>query len=208
MEGMSEKPAGAPPMLLSALKFGAACGAAGLFVGGTAGIIRSKTPILFSIASGSQCFALGFTYMSVRKLAISQRDKPTRNDYAVASTIAGGCSGAAVALMFRGPANVIPGTIMWSLFGFLGQKGYDAVDASRTEAAAAPPRENIFKRMANSKWTPVRSLSDEEYASMLKEKLFKVDVEIALIDDRLKNLEEETKQKKGEVAMSTPEDQK
>jgi len=80
---------------------------------------------------------------------------------------------------------------MFSIFGYLGQQGYNYVDE---KPASQEPKENIFKRFADLKWTPVRSLSDAEYEDMLQEKLLKVNAEIALIDDRVEILRKEAQQ--------------
>ena len=44
--------------------------------------------------------------------------------------------------------------------------------------------------MAESKWIPLRSLTDEDYRGMLREKLLGIEAEIALIDDRIQELEQ------------------
>jgi hypothetical protein len=43
--------------------------------------------------------------------------------------------------------------------------------------------------MAESKWIPLKSLSDDEYRHILSEKLLSVEAEIALIDDKIEELE-------------------
>lgn len=43
--------------------------------------------------------------------------------------------------------------------------------------------------MAESKWVPLRTLSDQEYREMLSEKLLSIDAEIALLDDKIQELE-------------------
>lgn len=47
----------------------------------------------------------------------------------------------------------------------------------------------LMQRMADSKWIPLRTLSDQEYRGMLDEKLLSVEAEIALIDDKIQELE-------------------
>ena len=46
-----------------------------------------------------------------------------------------------------------------------------------------------MQRMAESKWIPLRTLSDQEYREMLSEKLLSIDAEIALLDDKIQELE-------------------
>jgi hypothetical protein len=96
-------------------------------------------------------------------------------------------------MVFRGPRNVIPGTIMFTLFGFVGQHGYNALDRRNTveikrqevmqEQGKKDP--NWMQRMAKSKWVPMSVLSDEEYEKMLEEKLLGVEASIALVDERI-----------------------
>jgi hypothetical protein len=47
----------------------------------------------------------------------------------------------------------------------------------------------LMQRMADSKWIPLRSLSDQEYRGMLSEKLLSVEAEIALLDEKIQELE-------------------
>lgn len=47
----------------------------------------------------------------------------------------------------------------------------------------------LMQRMAESKWIPLRSLSDQEYREMLSEKLLSIEAEIALLDDKIEELE-------------------
>lgn len=47
----------------------------------------------------------------------------------------------------------------------------------------------LMQRMAESKWVPLRTLSDEEYRGMLSEKLLSIEAEIALLDDKIEELE-------------------
>lgn len=47
-----------------------------------------------------------------------------------------------------------------------------------------------MQRMAESKWIPLRTLSDQEYRGMLREKLLSVEAEIALLDDKIQELEQ------------------
>ena len=94
-----------------------------------------------------------------------------------------------------GRSNIIPGMIVFSLFGCLGQMSYNIVSSSHRAASLNPdqvPAPSFLQRLASKKWIPMKSLSDEEYGSMLQEKLVKVEAEIALLDEdvaRLKAME-------------------
>jgi hypothetical protein len=45
--------------------------------------------------------------------------------------------------------------------------------------------------MAESKWIPLKALSDDDFRDILKEKVLSIEVEIALLDDKIKSVEEE-----------------
>jgi hypothetical protein len=49
----------------------------------------------------------------------------------------------------------------------------------------------ILQRMAESKWIPLRSLSDDEFRNLLNEKLLSIEVDISLLDEKIESLERE-----------------
>ncbi|KAH7355770.1 hypothetical protein BKA66DRAFT_474867 [Pyrenochaeta sp. MPI-SDFR-AT-0127] len=201
----------------------------GTAIGAFYGTLRTRTPVLFALVSGAQWFAIGGTFWSARTSILnhsgllnwwnatrgvplhSRTDlEPTLSDKVRASTIAGAFTGFNLGLLFRGPQNVIPGTIMFTLFGWAGQHGYNYLDAKnsaelREQAQLKAkgedkPKDTLMQKIAKSKWSPMSVLSDEQYEHMLQEKLLKVEAEIALIDDRIqgfkkKAVELETQQR-------------
>jgi len=72
---------------------------------------------------------------------------------------------------------------MIGLLGLAGQGGYNMISANQ-HAEPAPPR-SIVQRLAESKWVPLKALSDHQYEEMLNEKLLKVEVEISMVDDKI-----------------------
>ncbi|KAI4757409.1 hypothetical protein E4T52_07543 [Aureobasidium sp. EXF-3400] len=185
-----------------ALKIGASSGAAGFVTGSVAGVIRNSPPLLFGLGSGIQWFGLGTTYWGefmsaqvdvvlifsgTRSFIFQAWDTGkglTKSDKVSASTIAGGVAGSGVGLLTRGPRNVIPGAIMFSLFGFLGQTVSNSYD--KTELPASDePQLNFWQRFASLKWMPVTVLKDGEYEDMLRERQLKLEAEIALVDERI-----------------------
>jgi len=70
--------------------------------------------------------------------------------------------------------------IFFSLFGGAGQLVANAIDWTPKDPAAGG--------FLKSKWSPVTFLSDEEYEKILEEKLLRVEVEIAIVDDNIKEL--------------------
>lgn len=184
-----------------AFQVGGIAGFSGLVVGGFAGVIRSSTPTLFALASGIQWFTLGTTFWASRGAVIHTwgKDNITPKERISASAIAGGIAGTCGGLL-RGRKNILPGLLVFSLFGGIGQKLYNLADARNSELIESGEKgKSLHESWINSKWSPMKVLSDKEYEDMLREKLLKVDVEIALVDDsiarlRKKELEEEDKE--------------
>ncbi|KAI5205124.1 hypothetical protein E4T39_03161 [Aureobasidium subglaciale] len=189
-----------------ALKIGALSGAAGFVTGGVAGVIRNSPPLLFAIGSSVQWFGLGTTYwgqldrflshismlinLGTRSFIFQAWDTGkglTKSDKASASTIAGGVAGSGVGLLTRGPRNAIPGAIMFSFFGFIGQTVANRFDKTDLPASDEP-RLNFWQRFASLKWMPVTVLDDSEYEHMLRERQLKLEAEIALVDERIEAL--------------------
>jgi len=179
---------GPTAVIKSALVVGALSGGTGLLFGSAIGIVRSSHPVIFALASAGQWFALGTTFWGSRAVILDawdlERASPRQTIYA--SSLAGGISGGSVAALIRGRSNVIPGMIVFSLFGCLGQLSYHAISRSQQAALSnpdQPPAPSFLQILASKKWIPMKSLSDEEYEGMLQEKLVKVEAEIALLDE-------------------------
>ena len=68
------------------------------------------------------------------------------------------------------------------LLGLVGQRGYNfASSFSKDES----PRGPFIQRLADSRWIPLRILSDARYEKMLTEKLLRAEVEISLLDEKI-----------------------
>ena len=74
---------------------------------------------------------------------------------------------------------------MIGLLGFAGQAGYNMVSAAQPSPSS--PRPSIV-RLTESKWVPLKALSDQQYEEILQEKLLKVEVEISMIDEKIATL--------------------
>lgn len=139
---------------------------------------------------------------------------PSQKDRLTASTIAGGMTGGTIGGLFRGPRNIVPGTIMFTLFGYLGQTIYTTLDARHSEQAASDAQalaegretdgKRFWERVAEMKWSPLKVLSDEDYGNMLKEKLLRVEAEIALVDEEVERLKEEDRRIKERQDQEPP----
>ncbi|KAI7526485.1 hypothetical protein KC331_g16931 [Hortaea werneckii] len=187
-----------------ALKVGAACGTAGFLFGGTVGILKGSTPFLFATASGIQTFALGSSFWTCRHTFIQTRRDPsalTTSELYQASGISGAVSGGLVALVTRGRRNVLPATLMWGLSGLVGQATYNAFYA-KPAVVVEGPKETFWERMAKKSWTPIKYVTNDEYAEMLREKMLKIDVEIAVLDDKIAELKKQQAQEEAAVASA------
>lgn len=88
---------------------------------------------------------------------------------------------------------------MFSLFGFTGQHAYDWLDASRSKSIMerremqekGEKKQTMLQKASKSSWIPMREVTDEEYVSIMKEKILRTEVEIALIRDKIDALKEE-----------------
>ncbi|RKF55264.1 hypothetical protein GcM3_203003 [Golovinomyces cichoracearum] len=180
------------PDLLSILapvsQVGIVTGTCGLFVGAIAGIVRSASPVLFSLASGVQFSILGSTITgrfhkillhSWSSNEISTRDKLWIS--AMAGALGGGTSGA----ILRGRKNIAPGAIMFALFGVTGQALYNKMEYSRQMSYSENSRNLSWM---NFRWSPLRVISDEEYEFILQNKLMRVRADIALIDEKIETI--------------------
>ncbi|EFQ25125.1 uncharacterized protein GLRG_00269 [Colletotrichum graminicola M1.001] len=176
-------PPGLVDLMGPPLKVGALTGTIGMFSGIAVGIIRDTTPALFALASGIQWFALGSSYWLSRTVVMSAwggEEKLSNSSKAQASAIAGGTAGM-VGGLIRGPKNIVPGVIVFSLIGGTGQAFYNSMQGR-------PEVTEKKKSFFDSTWSPLKKLSDDEYREMIDEKMLKIDAEIALIDEKIVEL--------------------
>jgi len=76
---------------------------------------------------------------------------------------------------------------MFALFGGGGQVLYNRADSHNSEVAKEGT-ESTENSWLNSKWSPMKILSDAEYEHMLQEKLLQVNARIALVDESIEAL--------------------
>ncbi|KAK2589938.1 hypothetical protein QQS21_012383 [Conoideocrella luteorostrata] len=176
----------APP-----LKVGVYSGTVGVLAGVGGAIARDTSPVASGFLSGVQWFMLGSSYWFTRTVGIRAyggEDKMRRMDKVVVSGVAGSAAGA-VAGLARGPTRLVPAIAIWGLIGASGQAIANRSSSSATDKSQADGGSWL------SKLSPLKKLTDEEYVDMMKEKILKVEVDIALIDDRIAELKaaEQTK---------------
>lgn len=94
---------------------------------------------------------------------------------------------------------MIPSILMFGLFGATGQYAYSRINAQES----LPNTEDAkgkFQWM-NSKWSPVKVLTDAEYETMLREKLLNINAQIALVDENIEDLRAQEREIAKEVSM-------
>jgi len=67
-----------------------------------------------------------------------------------------------------------------AFFGFAGQAIYNHWSAPREVVESTEPKRGFWQSLI-----PMKHLTNEQYAEMLKERLLKVEVEIAVLDDKI-----------------------
>ncbi|KAF2087905.1 hypothetical protein K490DRAFT_65185 [Saccharata proteae CBS 121410] len=188
-------------ILGSTLSAGAVAAGIGLLAGGAQGIISSQTPSVFALATSLQWGINGAAFWGARSVVLRNGRHQQRFGHKSflgsspntqlerASALAGGFTGVINASLFtRSMRDGIPGIIMGSILGYAGQKGYHYFDSWDDHSDEKNTKDTWFKRLTNSKYSPVKILSDQEYEEMLQEKLLRVETEIALLDDSITKL--------------------
>jgi len=104
---------------------------------------------------------------------------------------------------FIGLRPSVSGVIGGTLVGYFGQTGYNWLDRRKTEAVTSPaaPKDPFWRRLANSKYSPMTVLTDEQYKALLREKLLRVDTEIAIIEDDIAKIRRDAAKEKPENSL-------
>jgi hypothetical protein len=94
-----------------------------------------------------------------------------------------------------------------SISGAAGQWSYNMYQKRKERIASSShikTESSLIDRMLTSPYSPVRKISDEDWEKMIDDKVLKVDVEIALIDDQIAALRQEQREKDAETPDSKP----
>lgn len=88
--------------------------------------------------------------------------------------------------------------MVFTSLGVAGQWIYDRLDARQ------PPAENdnVFKRISKSRFSPFELLSDEEYIVKLQHRILGMDADIAIIDEKVEELREQSQETIGETQQT------
>lgn len=111
--------------------------------------------------------------------------------------MAGAASVVPVGLLLRGPRSILPGAIVFSLLGAGGQFASN----SWSGPESSPRKQSSW---FTSKWSPMTKLSDEEYKTMLEEKILRVEADLAILEENKAALiaEEESRTKAAQDSSS------
>ncbi|KOS16785.1 hypothetical protein ESCO_004650 [Escovopsis weberi] len=173
-------------MMVAPAKVGAWSGTAGALAGVAGAIGRDTNVVASGIVSGAQWFALGGTFWFARSItarSMGGEDRMSSSDKIQASAVGGSAAGAMAGLI-RGPARILPAMAVWGVLGATGQLVANRL--SRREPKAKKNEDD--SSWLRSRWSPLKKLTDDEYIKLMEDKIFKVDVDIALIDDRIAEL--------------------
>ena len=86
----------------------------------------------------------------------------------------------------------LPGMVFLAVVGASGQGIFNMLDARHTEAQGIEGKQDggILQKVVESGWTPFKVLTDENYADMVRERILKLDAEIAVAKDEMKRIED------------------
>jgi hypothetical protein len=71
---------------------------------------------------------------------------------------------------------------IFGILGMLGQGAYNSFQGGKEEVKRSVP---YGQRLLESRWFPLKPLSDEDYVGMLNEKTLRIDAEISIIDEKI-----------------------
>lgn len=152
--------------------------------------LKGRPVVLWTVASGAQWGVLGWSFWFTRSI-LRQHAQGEHGSQVLSlreelgySTIAGSLSGLMGGAV-RGRGNILPGAIIVGLVGFGGQLGYHGLSLADSKDRDRRP---ILDRLSDSKWWPLKALSDEDYEHDLTEQLIAIEAEVSIIDEKLSAL--------------------
>ncbi|PGH04412.1 hypothetical protein AJ80_08523 [Polytolypa hystricis UAMH7299] len=120
-------------------------------------------------------------------LRVQFDNNATRGERSYASAVAGCIAGGGITWAMH--RRFIPGAVIFSLAGYLGQNTYNVLDDWQLkQREKAPNAKPLGERIMESRWMPMKRLSDQQYVEMLNDKLLVIDAEIALLDERIEEI--------------------
>lgn len=185
-----QKPSG---LLTTSAYVGIGAGAIGSSIGSSYATLKGHPVGLWTAVSGIQCFVIGSTFWFSHGIARTwlesghRREALSFKEELACSTVSGSVAGVAGGLL-RGRANVIPGAIMCGIIGAVGQTGVSTFTAS---AERTRDRRSMLDRLSDSKWWPLKKISDAEYKQHLLQQIDTLNAELSAVDDQISALKQQ-----------------
>ena len=101
---------------------------------------------------------------------------------AIGAAFAGGVAGA----IARGRKNIFPGVLVFGALGLAGKSVYDRTRLP--EAVSRLTGGEPSSTSGDTLWYPFQTLSDVQYENILQEKLLRLDSDIAIVDEDIREL--------------------
>ncbi|KAJ9652206.1 hypothetical protein H2198_008510 [Neophaeococcomyces mojaviensis] len=181
--------------LKSSIYAGGAAAVLGSGLAAAHATLKGRSALVWGGVAGGQCFVLGTTFWLARSVVRSnlvqgrgQMFTDSSREDLISSGIGGSFAGLAGGAL-RGPRNMLPGAIVLGLIGLGGQAAYTGL-----AAIIESPRErrSILQVLSDSSWWPLKSISDEDYEHELMEKVIAIEAEIAIIDEKMLGLKQQS----------------
>ncbi|KAI8335298.1 hypothetical protein BC941DRAFT_429945 [Chlamydoabsidia padenii] len=183
---------------------------AGATTGATLAVLKNGSVKAYATSTGVNCGVFGATFFIIRESFLSYqrkqnpvyglKDSETRDiDDLVSSAMAGVTTGGLLSAAFRGSRGVLPGCVLFGTICTGGQWIYSAANRWRQDTIVQSglldlpadqdiPTKSIWDAIVIPSWSPIRKLSNDEYN--------------ALLDAKLKTLEEDIQQIEREMRQS------
>ena len=80
--------------------------------------------------------------------------------------------------------------ITFSLLGVCGEAIANLLSQGRPQPSTVEGRSmGVWESMLRSRWSPMKALSDGEYLATLEEKMLRLDLDVASIDEEIRTLQ-------------------
>ncbi|KAK6509994.1 hypothetical protein TWF481_004708 [Arthrobotrys musiformis] len=191
-----------PGTLVKGLYVGLATATCGGLTSALVAILRNNPRSrLYVVGTTLNCFILGTGFyvtrdvFSKRVFKYPQDDSITPRERIILSGASAAAVGGAWGAVIGGRRNLIPGLITFGLMGLGGQAVLNAIEESKRRELNAhqdlseeAPQKGMISRFFDSKDSPIRKLTPEEYVEKMRNKQLMVDAEIALVDEEIERL--------------------
>ncbi|ETN41692.1 uncharacterized protein HMPREF1541_03628 [Cyphellophora europaea CBS 101466] len=172
-----------------AAKIGLATGITGFTGGGVYGFFRSAHPLPFAAAVGLSSGYYGASTIFMRGLfldALPAADREKRSTKILATGLSGAVSGAVAGLWQRNP--------IWRPAGIIGLLTCTcqiAYSATYDRLNAEPDTTPFLERVSRSRWMPLKSVSDEDYETLIRARIDRLDTQITVVDGQIAALQQQ-----------------